>query len=232
MLKNKSEIQKAGIIVLTVLIIGGLIFAGAARMSYSKMSQNQKYINNASVQFDEETAQYIDYENTSLTYDILNQDLQIYNYIFKVRIESAEHCYNCTKYTFVILDSIKGNENKGNKAVLYQWGGIDEYENKLIFRSMDNSMPLKVNKEYLIFADKRDYYEAYQNTLECNEYSLGLRNSGPTAFILNETQNDFININHDTTYSALEDKYYTCFSQEALDNINKISKQIINEYSK
>lgn len=230
MFKNKSEIQKAGIILCTIIIICGLIFAAAARISYSKMSQNPVYVNNAVIVFDEESAEYIDYENTALTYDILNQELESYSCIFKVKIKSIEYCYNCTKYTILILNSIKGNEKEGNNAVLYQWAGIDKYENELIFRSMDNSMPLKINKEYLIFAEKRDYYEKYQDTLECNEYSLGLKSSAPTAFILNETQTDYININSDLTYADLEDKYYTCFSQEALDNINKVSKEIINEY--
>lgn len=229
--KEKSEIQKIGFIFCIVMIVGSLILGTVAKNSYSTMSQNPKYIYNATVQFDNEVAEYIDYENLELTYDVLKQDLDSYGTAFIAKIKNIEHCYNCTKYTVEIIKSIKGVEKKGNTAILYQWGGIDKLEDKLIYNSVDNSLPLQNDNEYLVFSEMRCYDEDYQKTLECNEYSMGLRNVGPTAFILNKTQQEYINISDDIYYKDLKDKYYTCFSQKALDNVNKVSAEIISHYT-
>lgn len=229
--KEKSEIQKIGLIFCSVMILGSLILGTVAKSSYSTMSQNPNYINNATVQFDNELAEYIDYENLELTYDVLKQDLDSYGTVFVAKVTDMEYCYNCTKYTVKIIKSIKGSEINGNNAILYQWGGIDKLEDKLIYSSYDNSLPLQKDNEYLIFSEKRCYDEDYQKTLECNEYSMGLRNVGPTAFILNKTQQDFINISDGVHYGDLKDKYYTCFSQKALDNVNKVSAEIICQYT-
>ncbi len=230
MLKNKSEIQRIGIAVCAVIIIGSLIFSAFARLGYSRLSQDKANIDNATLSFNEEAVSYIDYENTTVTYEELKQELENYSCVFKVKVNDLEYCHQCLKFTVEIMQCIKGDESEGNTAVLYQLGGITAYDDSLIYESYDNSMPLKIGGEYLVFADKRDYDEDYQATLDCNEYSLALMGSGPSAFILNEVQQDYITSPSEIKYSDLSGIYYTCFSQSALDNLNDLSAQIAADY--
>lgn len=235
MLKNKSEIQKAGIAVCIVLIICSGIFGVIMRSGYSRMSQDKKNIENALFSLTSEDAQYIDYASEEISFDALKYELDCYSNAFIGKCVAAEFCYNCIKYTVSVSKTIKGSENEnGKNIIVYQWIGLDRLSrDRLAFTNYDYSMPLKLNDEYLMFAMKRDYYEGYQKTLKYNEYSLGLRSgSGPSAFVLNKTQKRYVDINSDLSYKNLSDIYYLCFSQEALDRINLVAKQIIEEYSK
>lgn len=230
MFREKSEIQKLGIIVCSIFIIGALIFGIVARATYSRMSQNESNINHAAVTFDRDTAEYTDYEIQHLSFDLLKQDLDSYDYIFAGKILNTEYCFNCIKYTVKITQSIKGDEKTGNTVILYKWGGIDKFGDQLIYDSFDGTMPLWSNKEYLLFSQKREYDPLYQETLDYNEYSLGLKNYLAVAFVINETQKDYIDFSTTMEYEDLKEIYYTCFSQEALNNVNKVAKQITDYY--
>lgn len=233
MFKNKSEMQKAGIAVCIVLIIFSGIFGVIMRFGYSRMSQDKKNIENALFSLTSEEAQYIDYASKEMSFDALKYELDYYSNAFIGKCAAAEICYNCIKYTFNVSKTIKGDENEtGKNIIVYQWIGLDVLSrDRLIITNYDFSMPMKLNDEYLIFAIKRDYYEGYQKTLKYNEYSLGLRSSsGPSAFVINKTQKRFVDINSDLSYKNFSDIYYLCFSQEALDRINQVAKQIIEEY--
>ena len=173
------------------------------------LESNHKLLNQKVEDYKQNIAKKI---NEELHHDFINELKKNSHMLLKIKISATMHSSYLTAMTDVQVDT-------------------DKLEDKLIYSSYDNSLPLQKDNEYLIFSEKRCYDEDYQKTLECNEYSMGLRNVGPTAFILNKTQQDFINISDGIHYGDLKDKYYTCFSQKALDNVNKVSAEIICQYT-
>ncbi|MGN1421612.1 MAG: hypothetical protein ACI4XC_08870 [Eubacterium sp.] len=227
-----SHIQIIGIALCCLAIAVGVTLGVFTRGSFLKLTQDKDSVSNAVIFIDEELADASDYQYAEMDFDSAKYELDRYSYAFRVKCIDAQPCYHCMKFTVNVIDTVKGDiDEKGNSIVLYQWLGFDKYtETELAFNSPDFSMPLKIGKEYLIFAEKRDYYKDYQRTLQSNEYSLGLMGICPTAFVINDTQENYADISTDKVYSDIEDLYYLCFSQEALDNINKTSKQIISYY--
>lgn len=228
-LLNKLSKNQRNVLIFSVLIIViSVAFGVFIRCSYNRISLDESAYSNAEFSMNKDDAEYIDYKLENLEFDAVKMILDDYDFILRIECLQTEHCYNCTKYICKLIDTVKGNEN-GEKIVLYQWNSFTAADGKLLYEPIDNMLSLKNGKEYLIFARKRDYCQEYQKTLDYNEYSLGL-NEVPTAFILNEEQTSFVDINKDKVYSSLHDKYYLCFSESALKNINDISKHVINHY--
>lgn len=227
-----SHLQMIGLFVCLTLIIIGIIFGIITKSSFLKLTEDENSVLNAALLIDEETSKYIDEAYTELDFETAKDKLQNYSYVFQVKCIDSQLCYNCIKHTVTVIDTLKGDINEnGNDIVVYQLVGFDKYSDTLSFNSADGSMPLKMDKEYIIFAEKRDYYENYQITLKSNEYSLALQGPMPTAYVLNDIQKDYSDISHDKTYSDIKHLYYLCFSQKALDHINEVSKEIINYYT-
>lgn len=226
-----SVIQKITTAFCVLLVIAGVLFAVVTRLSYSKISLDTSCYDNAKLYLNEETQYYID-EMNKISVDEAVYTLDEYDYIFKIQCNEMEHCYSCTKFNVKVMDTIKGSiDETGNDIVLYQWAFFEETDDGIFaFNSPDNSMLLKTGKEYLIFCKKKDYYLQYQKKLECNEYSLGLMGTSPCAFVLDDSQSDYIDISKDKKYGDIEDLYYTCFSKESLENINSLAESIIKHY--
>ena len=227
-----SHLQIVGIAICCLTILTGIIFGILTKCSYLKLTQDKSSISNAVLFMDEDMANALDYQYSEINLDSAKYELDRYSYAFRVKCIDAQPCYHCMKFTVNVIDTVKGDiDEKGNSIVVYQWLGFDKYtETELAFNSPDFSMPLKIGREYLIFAEKRDYYIDYQKTLSGNEYSLGLMGMCPTAFVIDDTQEDYADISNDKVYSDIEDLYYLCFSQKALDNINKASNELISYY--
>lgn len=229
-----SHLQIVGISICCLAILTGIIFGILTKCSYLKLTQDKNKLSNAALFMDEDMANALDYQYSEINLDSAKYELDCYSYAFRVKCIDAQPCYHCMKFTVNVIDTVKGeiNEN-GNDIVIYQWLGFDKISSeKLAFNSPDFSMPLKIGKEYLVFAEKRDYYMDYQKTLLSNEYSLGLMGMCPTAFVIDDTQVDYADISTDKVYSDIEDLYYLCFSQKALDNINEVSNKLISYYCK
>lgn len=227
-----SGIQKITTIVCIGIILVGMTFGILTKCTFSRLSEEKTSYDNAKLYFDEQTALYIDemYNKTSFEEALLILDE--YDYIFKVKCISSEHCYQCTKFNAEVTDTVKGViDETGNEIVLYQWVSFEETDDGVFaFNSPDNSLLLKEGNEYLVFCQKRDYYPEYQKKLNCNEYSIALTSSVPSAYLLNKYQQDYIDLSKDTTYSDIEDLSYACFSKESLSDINKLSEKIIDHY--
>lgn len=225
---SKSQISAA--IACVLMIVACVVFGIFVRCSYARVSLDSSAYANAKVSFEQEYAEYLDYNMTSMDFETARSILDEYDYIFKVKCKTIEHCYSCTKYVCSVLETVKGDSNESGKdIVLYQWNWFESDKDGLSFCPTDDMMPMKSGSEYLVFAAGKDYCAEYQRTLDKNEYSIGL-NYVPTIYILNKTQTEPIDINNDTVYSSLDEKYYLCFSREALNNANKLSKQITEYY--
>ena len=226
-----SKSQIFALIICTFLVVSALILAITTKFSYSDISLYDNSYQNAKIALNEENKQAIDSQLLSLDFESAKMILDEYNSVFKVECIQTEHCYNCTKYICRVIDTIKNDVNENGKSiVVYHWNffevGID---NEFYFNPIDYHMPMRNNKEYLIFTVKKDYCDEYLDTLNYNEYSLGLNNI-PTSLAIDNQQSRYIDLKKDTIFSSLNDINYICFSNEALEKINDISEKIINHY--
>lgn len=233
MFKGISKNQKNALIFCGILIALAVLVGIITRMSYLTLSLNNEAYNSAKLNFTSEHAE--EYDETIMNYNFdlaLREYEQNCDYIFKIKVLSVEHCYGCTKYNAQVLKTVKGDiDEAGKNIVIYHavWFDNDK-DNSLAFANYDYSFPLKSGKTYLVFTNKRDYMEEYQRTLECNEYYLEPFIYHPAIYALDEPQSDFVNLDSDKTFADVEDQYYICFSQEALDHINKFAQEVIDYY--
>lgn len=229
----KISFQKTVTVITSIILLIALIFGIITRNSYLSLSRNKYELSKAQIQLSEDWSNEYNYIYSNINYDMALTELEQSEYIFYAKCIDCEVCYNCIKYKMDVIKTIKGDvEESLNKIILYQLVCFDFSKQGVTFISPDNSLPLKAEKEYLIFANKRDYYEDYQKTLDKNEYSLCLSGSFPTALSVNGSQDKYLNVNEINKYSDIEDFYYMCFDKASLQNINKISQQIIDHYFK
>lgn len=226
------RIQKLSIIICVLLVLLGATVGIFVNSTFSRLSLNQESYDNAVVEYDESMVYYTDYMVNKTSIDEAVYILDEIESAFVIECISIEHCYNCTKYNARVINTIKSKTDEtGKEIVVYQWVSFDKYnDTSLIFASPDNSLPLIEGKEYLVFVRKRNYCKEYQNTLDCNEYSMDLKSPVPTAYIVNDTQKDYIDVNRDKNFKAIKDKYYMCYSEESLKNINYLSKKVVEHF--
>lgn len=228
---TKISFQKTIAIIISFIILIALIFGIITRISYLSLSQNKDELSKAKIQLSKDWSEEYNYIYSNIDYNMALAELEQSQYIFYAKCIESEVCYNCIKYKIDVTKTIKGDVKETTKEIiLYQFTFFDFSKQGVTFVSVDNSLPLKEGKEYLLFANKKDYYEEYQKTLDKNEYSLCLSGSFPTALIVNENQDEYINILQVKKYSDIENLYYMCFDESSLNNINKVSKQIVNHY--
>ncbi len=228
---TKLSFQKVVAVIMSIIIFISLILGIMTRTSYLSLSRNDAEISKASLQISEELCNEHDYIYSTVNYDAAVAELDQSNYIFYAKCVDRDVCFGCIKYKMSVIKTIKGEVDETSKEViLYQLVSFDFSKQGVTFISPDNSLPLKTGNEYLIFANKRDYYKDYQQTLDTNEYSLSLSSSFPTAVVVDENQDRYIDISQVENYADIEDCYYMCFDEKSLNNINKISQQIIIHY--
>lgn len=229
----KISFQKTVAIIASIIILVALIFGVIARNSFSALSQSKSELLNAKLQLSEDLSYEYNNIYSYVDYDFAITELEQSECIFYAKCIDSELCFDCIKYNMNVIKTIKGDcEETSKEIILYQLLCFDFSKQGITFISPDNSLPLKIGEEYLIFANKKDYYEGYQKTLDKNEYALSLSGSFPTAIIVNEIQNEYINIHEVEKYSDIKNLYYMCYDKASLDNINEITSQVINHFLK
>lgn len=235
MFKGISKNQKNALTVCGILIAFAVLIGIITRLSYSTLSLNDEAYNSAKLNFTPEHAE--EYDETIMNYNLdlaLREYDQTCDYIFKISVLSVEHCYGCTKYDAQVLKTVKGdiNETGKNITIYHAVWFYEDGDNSLVFSEFDYSFPLRPGKTYLVFANKKDYMEAYQQTLDCNEYCLEPFIYHPTIYALGEPQSDFVDLNKDKTLADVEDQHFICFSQEALEHMNRFAHEVIEYYDR
>ena len=226
--------QNIAFLICILFIISAIAIGQITKASYQHLSDDPDITANARLYFSEDDKYTYDYYSTMLDFDEAVNELNSYEYIFLVEVINTQSCYLCELINAHVVKTIKGNVNEdGNDIILYQWSSfqIDDRET-LSLRIVDQSLPIKENKRYLVFARKKNYCKEYQSKLKCNEYSIELQGMAPTVYVVNETQKSYLNFQTDKTFASVSDKYYICFSQEALDNLNNTTKKIIEYFIK
>lgn len=185
-----SYSNKIAAIICTAIILVGVVFGIFTKYNFSHLSEFQSSYDNALFEIADEDKYVIDEMSNKTSYEEALCLLNEMDYIFKVKCLSTEHCYECTKYNVKVLDTIKGSiDETGNDIVLYQWVWFQNPDDShLSFSSPDFSLPLQEKQEYLVFAQKRNYCKAYQNTLKSNEYAIPIRGSVPNVYVISDKQ--------------------------------------------
>lgn len=233
MFKSLSKNQKNALLLCGILIAFAVLAGVVTRMSYSTVSLNNEVYSNAKLDFTPQHAEEYDEKIMNYDLDIAKREYDLNcEYIFKIKILSVEYCYGCTKYNAQVLKTVKGNiDETGKSIVIYraEWF-YDDREHSLVYSEFDYSFPLKPDKTYLVFVNKKDYIEEYQGTLDCNEYYLEPFIYHPAIYALDNIQKNFVDLDNDKTLANVEDQHYICFSQEALDHINRFAQEVIDYY--
>lgn len=231
MFKKSTKLQKAAFVICLLLIAAAVIFGVFTRMSFTDLTSDENAVDNAVVLMDKETAELYDERLLQCNSDYAKQELSSAEYVFKIKCISSEIKYNCTKHTAEVIKTIKGEKDEaGNKIVIYNWLSFSKGDGeRLICDHVGNQMPLIPNHEYLVFVSERDYYEGYKKALGHNEYSISL-GLVPFTYVIDDVQERYMKAEDDLIYSDIKDLYYICFSQKALDHINEISRNIVEEY--
>ncbi|MCH5316583.1 MAG: hypothetical protein J1E05_01285 [Eubacterium sp.] len=233
MFKNLSKNQKSTLIVFIILIVFGIALGIATRLSYSRLSLNEEAYNDAKLSFTPQYANETDENIMGYSVEGAKYELEnICDYIFEIRCLDVEHCFETTKYNVEVLKTVKGDIDESGKNIVIYHGSFfcENSDNSMVFYNIDYSIPLKPGKSYLVFVNKMNYTDVYQDTLESNEYYLEVFVCHPVSYALDEIQSTYIDIERDKAFSSLEDKSYICFSQEALDHINQFTTEMIEYY--
>ena len=233
MFKDISKNQKNALIISAILIVSAVIVGVSTRISYSRLSLDDEAYNSAKLNFTPGYAEEYDEKIMNYNADMaLREYEQNCDYIFKIKVLSVKHCYGCTKYNMEVLKTVKGDIDETGKSIaLYHAAWFEKGQNNsLVYREFDCSFPLRPNRTYLVFTNKKEYMEEYQNTLECNEYYIEPFVYHPAIYALDEVQSDFVDLNSDKTLAGVEDQQYICFSQEALEHMNRLAQEIIEYY--
>ncbi|MCC8015855.1 MAG: hypothetical protein LIO43_00295 [Clostridiales bacterium] len=229
---KKISFQKAAAVMITAVVSAAFIFAVITRFSYLHLSRSENEISRAKTQLSSEISNEYNTIYADVDYDSALAELEQNEYAFYAKCTGMQVCYNCVKYEMSVIKTVKGETDEaGRDIAVYQLACFDFSKSESKFFSPDNSLTLKEGKEYLIFENKRNYYKEYQKTLDKNEYSLALSSTFPTALIVNDSQSKYADISRIREFSDTEKLYYMCYNQETLNNINKISRLIIEHYN-
>lgn len=213
------------------VLYASILFASITRASYTYSSRDASSELNASLPYDEAWAHQFNLVHADLSYEAAREELEKSSCVFYAECSKRESAYGCTKYKMNVIKTIRGDcDETSNDIVLYQFAGFDYSDGNVSFLSQDNSMLLKEGKKYLLFAEKRNYHNEYQKTLNENEYSLNIAGALPSALVVGEEQSEYIDISKAKKYGDIEHLYYACFDEPSLRNINEITQMLIKDY--
>ena len=134
--------------------------------------------------------------------------------------------------TLKIKKVYKGDNVKPGELIdCYNKAFVDEIDGKWRFGNVYYFIPMQEGKTYIIFADKKDYHPAYEQTLErkvyvmkCDDVSFfGTDMTEPP--ILSKKKMKY-------TYKDVKDYEFLCYSEKQRDGINQFKKDVIRELAK
>lgn len=97
------------------------------------------------------------------------------------------------------------------------------------FQTVTKNLPLQKNKQYLLFAERLEYENDYQQTLKHKEFRIF--DAEISTFCITNNQDKALKSNA-KQFRDIKNNEYICFSSKALNNINSIKRKIIDMYLK
>lgn len=224
--------QKISVSIISALCILTVMFGLFNRQSYNLITTDNSAFDNAIlydyISFEEEENNF----SESIDVEYINSQLQDADTIIVGTVKDIKNQYECLRYTINIDKIIKGkNINIHETVVLYEYSHFILNENNELayYQTVTKNLPLQNNQQYLIFAERLEYENDYQQTLKHKEFRIF--DAEINTFCLTNNQEDALKSNA-KQFKDFKNNEYICFSSKALDNINSIKQKIIDMYLK
>ncbi len=138
--------------------------------------------------------------------------------------------YEACLDTLKIKKVYKGDAKPGELIDCYNKAFFDEFNGKWIFGNVYHFMPMQEGKTYIIFADKKDYHPAYEQTLERKVYVM--KCDDVSFFGTDMTEPPVLSKKKEYLYKDVKYYEFICYSEKQRDGINQFKKDVIRELAK
>lgn len=220
-----SNVHKISIAVISLSLILAVVFGLITKNSYKYFDPLDAVVLNTEDIVDEVMCSRIDSE-------IILEQLKSADYVFIATVKGSENIHEATKTTIYIDKVLKGDTASLNKTVylyepnfIYNLKGSDEC-NYYSLNHIDNLM--QPDKQYLVFADRVDYSDSYQKTLDNYEYQVEI-DFEIYSFPL-EGEIECIEPKDNMTYADVKSYDYFCYTQEQKEILEEIRAEVFDRY--
>ncbi len=224
-----TTLQRAAIASLSVLCAAVIVFGIFNQQSFNRVTSDSSFPG-------AKLPDYSYYQNDtnavteSLTASYIIDKLKNADSVFVCTVEKTTNQYECLKHDITIDKVIRGeNIQTGDKAVFYEYSNfiLDSNGDLSFNQSVTLNVPLKAQKQYLVFAQAMNYKQGYQETLPCREFRIF--DAEIDTFFLDGDQTQPLDPTV-KTYAEIQDCEYICFSQKGLENLNSIKQTLFDMY--
>lgn len=220
-----SNVHKISITVISLSLILAVVFGLVTRNSYKYFDPLDAVVENI-----EDVVEKV--INSRVDSEMVFEQLNTADYAFIVTVKSSEFMYQATKTTVYIDKVLKGDTASLNKTVylyepnfIYNIRGSDECY--YYFLNYINNL-MQPDKQYLVFADRVEYSDSYQKTLENYEYQVEV-DFELYSFPL-EGEIKCIEPKGNMTYADVKSYDYFCYTQEQKDILENIRAEVFDKY--
>ncbi len=129
----------------------------------------------------------------------------------------------------------KGDIKEGELFDFYQptfFTRSNSDKNVLLFSDMSFFNLIQSEKTYVVFANKKDYFKEYENTLERKVYKFA--NINISWFLAEKTNPPILSSDSDEIikYGDIRDNEFLCFSKKQRNSINAFKERIMKDIIK
>ncbi|MEZ3420836.1 MAG: hypothetical protein K1V95_02800 [Eubacterium sp.] len=228
MVKNrKIPLEKIFALIMLSFLIIAVLFGIATRCSYKVYNRSYN---------PDDAKVYSHYEIVNKTINNLDSaavlnEISTFSSAFVVTVEKNEAINKATKATVLVNRVIKGDESLlGSRIAIHQISYV-EYDKRLKEVAFDClgglSNVMQVGKEYLVFADKIDFYDEFQETLDCFEFST--RPDKSLYYFPIDTKVEYIDYIPEK-YGDIKTLDYLCCNKENAQKMQQIVDDILEYY--
>lgn len=228
MVKNQRiSVTKASVSVMLLLLAAAVLFGILTRSSYQVYNKSYNP-DDAQVFFSQQIMNEA-FENLDSA-ELLNETKMISS-AFVVTVEKNETINRATKSTVLVNRVIKGDQNLlGSKIAIHQINHVkhDQRIGRVIFDNVGFfSNVMQEGRQYLVFADKVDFYEEFQNKLECYEFIT--RPDIALYYFPTDSKVEYMEYIPEK-YGDMKSLDYLCFNQKNAQKIQMLVDDILEYY--
>ncbi len=219
-----SKTHKISFLIIVFSLIIAIIFGIITRNSYKYLDLDNAVFA-ANSDYTEEIVSKLNSQS------IINQ-LDKANSAFVVTVKSSENIRQCTKTTVTVEKVIKGDDEVVNSDIVI-------YEPNFIYYNKASKEPyyywvnhlnnlMQIDEQYLVFANKMEYSDSYQNTLDNSEYLVNIGWLLYSFPIHNEIE--YIECNEITDYGNVKTSDYFCYTEKQKNILEEIRIKVLEKY--
>lgn len=220
-----AKVYKISISIISVFLIFAIVFGIITRNSYANLDGDKAVFNvDESVDISKEVMK-------DLNSQAVIKELEEADSVFVVTVKNSEKIFECTKTTVTVDRVIKGDEsNLKSNVIIYEpnfnYSKKSKQQSYYFVNYLNNLM--QENKQYLVFANKIEYSDSFQKTLDSYEYLVNI----DWALYSFPIDNEIKCINSDKVefYEDVKHYDYFCYSDNQKNILEKIRTDVFNRY--